>query len=354
MAAAPDDAARAELVRGAVVAYVSNLLHDARAGGATPQSLEGLSAEFEQLAAVPTLVGELQREAVHAAHERVAERLSASRAEGSAALAARVAAVRKAWGSVDAEALPAGSGLFSWRAKPKDASWGLQPARSSVDRAALERATKAEHFLPEAVFSVLKRDPFLREQYVNGSSGYWSLEEHSAAVVEQFERFFRGPVPGGVDRGLMRLILALHDIGKPSAARGKGVRFQHEHNRRIVSEYMTRWGYTDKEVALAAALVGSDPIGGFLKDQRRIAEAEVRFASELRAGAREAGMPVADYFELSRVYYMSDASAYTLTGAGGEGFLDYLFVFKPAERRMDLSPRVAADVERLRRRALAP
>ncbi|TPW22009.1 MAG: hypothetical protein FD126_129, partial [Elusimicrobia bacterium] len=265
----------------------------------------------------------------------------------------RVAAVRKAWGAAESEALPAGSGLFSGRAKPKASSWGLQPAPSAVDRASLERATKAQHFLPESVFSVLKRDPFLREQYVNGSSGYWSLEEHSAAVVEQFERYFRGPVPGGVDRGLIRLILALHDIGKPSAARGKGVRFQHEHNRRIVTEYMAKWGYTDKEAALAAALVGSDPIGGFLKDRTRGVEAEIRFAGELRAGAKEAGLPAADYFELSRVYYMSDASAYTLNGAGGEGFLDYLFVFKPAERSMELSPRVAADVERLRRRVLS-
>jgi hypothetical protein len=355
VAAAPDDAARADLVRTAVASYVSGLLHDARVGGASPETLAGLSDEFEQLAAAPGLVGEYQREAVHAAHEKVASRLSAARAEGAAALAARVAAVRKAWGSAAPEDVPApAAAAFSGRPKPKDAAWRLKPAPAGPDRASLENVTRAEHFLPESVFSVLKRDAFLREQYVNGSSGFWSLEEHSAAVVEQFERFFRGPVPGGLERSLMRLILALHDIGKPSAARGKGVRFQHEYNRRIVTEYMGKWGYTEREAAVAAALVGSDPIGGYLKEGGRAPGAEARFVAEIRAGAEEAGIPVADYYDLLRVYYMSDASAYTLTGAGGEGFLDHLFVFKPAEKRMELSPRTAAEVERLRRLALAP
>lgn len=355
VAAAPDDARRAELVQSAVTVYVSGLLHDARAGGQTAESLSGLSQEFEQLAAAPSLVTEFQREAVQTAHEKTAARLSAARSEGSVAMAAKVAAVRAAWDDKKAaDVAPVGIGglLFGKRAQPKNSAWGLRPAPAAPDRATLERVTKSETFLPEALFAVLKRDAFLKDQYVNGSSGYWSLEEHSSAVVEQFERFFRGPLPGGVDRSLMRLILALHDIGKPSAAKEKGVAFQHEYNRRIASEYLRKWGYTDKEIAVASALVGSDPIGGHLKNFKGGPAAEERYAAEMRAAAKEAGLPVDQYFELARIYYMSDASAYTLTGAGGEGFLDHLFVFKPSEKRMEFSPRTAADVERLKKRVL--
>ena len=64
-----------------------------------------------------------------------------------------------------------------------------------------------------------KRHPHIYSGDVGVWEGY-TLKEHTLMVLNQYEKYFGDKkLPGNLDHRVMRVALALHDIGKPEAVK---------------------------------------------------------------------------------------------------------------------------------------
>lgn len=154
-------------------------------------------------------------------------------------------------------------------------------------------------------------------------TGVWegySLRRHTPMVLGQFERYFAGrPKPLCIDHRLFRVMLALHDIGKPSVA-GKSK----EHNTaniRFLRALEHERVLGEGDLRMLTVVVGNDnPISACIRG-RRSAE---KCAAQVRFMAAEAGVPADDMLQILTTYAQCDSSAYT-KNAGGLPSLDYLY-----------------------------
>ncbi|HVE13527.1 MAG TPA: hypothetical protein VNI01_09055, partial [Elusimicrobiota bacterium] len=195
----------------------------------------------------------------------------------------------------------------------------------TLSRGALESVLSAEPFSPDALIERLKRDPFLREQFAS-DVGLWetfTLERHTRMMMGQFERYFpRASFAAPVSRGLFRLMLALHDIGKAQAVRAGDKRRQHEFTRAIMRDYLGRMGYGPREIDALVGIVDGDPIGPYLNPASPNPRTDVtpptlaETIAKIDAMAERAGLPPKGFFRLLLTFYMSDAGSYT-NDAGG-------------------------------------
>lgn len=199
-------------------------------------------------------------------------------------------------------------------------------------------------FSPEALLAGLKEDPFLREECAKnvGLFRFCSLEEHVLRVLGQFEWYFpRNQFPAGMSREFFRLFLALHDIGKPRALQEGDKSRQHRYTAEVLKSRLPQWGYASQQVRLGVSLADGDPIGTYLKGGEL-----ARSVREMAAMARGAGCAPADFFDLLTIYYQVDAGSYT-TDAGGNGFLDHLFIFDRPHRKISFSAEISPRFQEL-------
>lgn len=213
-------------------------------------------------------------------------------------------------------------------------------AEAFLSRSRIEAVVNSPDFRPRDLISELKKEPALKLEYEK-DAGVWegySLEEHTLMMMGQFERYFRDALPKNADRGLFRLMLALHDIGKPAAVAAGDIRRQHEFTRETMRRLLTGLNYQPSQVNLAVAIVDGDAIGHYLRaDIRTSLDITIR---EIDAMARRSGLSPEDFFPLLQAFYMSDAGSYT-EDAGGKASLDHLFVFDHDKRVAAFAPAVA-------------
>lgn len=181
-------------------------------------------------------------------------------------------------------------------------------------------------FNPTDLISKYKESPYLTRLYgesVGVSEGY-SLERHTEMVMGQFEKYFSPSWSSPVlNRGQMRIVLSLHDLGKPLAVQVTGsTRAQHEYTMKFVPPILERLGFSTRQAEIAAAVVDQDYLGDYIKGEQNA----IQTAEAIKNKAIEVGLPTKDLMELLRVYYMSDAGSYT-ADAGGVASLDRLFDF---------------------------
>lgn len=162
------------------------------------------------------------------------------------------------------------------------------------------------------------------------SEGY-TIQQHTEMVLGvYFQQLKFAKFPAGRDYSLlMPLVIALHDIGKPVAARTKDLAdelrkakawgqdkkldaevqmngSQHIHNAVVASAVLKRLGFSDAEADLAFALLNHDVLGHLAK---REMSASVAY-SELQRLANGAKVPVPDFYDLLRPLYVADATSY--------------------------------------------
>ncbi|MFI5351263.1 MAG: hypothetical protein ACHQ2Z_17090, partial [Elusimicrobiota bacterium] len=214
-----------------------------------------------------------------------------------------------------------------------------------LDRGRLDALINDPRSDPSALIAELKTAPFLKEQYESPSGvvqGY-SLERHTLMVLGQFEKYFQGPLPAGVDRGFFRLILALHDIGKPQAAAYGFDGKQHRFTQEIMKVYLGRLNFPPGDIDLALRLMAADPIGPYL----RAGGSPTGAAAQIKAMHRGSSVPLSEFLDLLLVFYMADAGAYT-KDAGGWNTLGRLFIFDHAGPSMRFAPKTAIKIEALK------
>ena len=167
-----------------------------------------------------------------------------------------------------------------------------------VQGSKIEGAFKKERFLPKDLIDGLKQQPFLKnldERKVGVWEGY-TLERHTKMVMYQFERYFaKGFISLLLKKDEFRLMLALHDIGKPLAVQETGNTLdQHTYTGQIVPEILKQLNIPEKETNIIVSLATHDFIGGYMQGFKSFEDTAKQISDE----AKHLDIPIQDYFQL--------------------------------------------------------
>jgi hypothetical protein len=226
------------------------------------------------------------------------------------------------------------------------------PDTKVSEREVLDKLLHSKDYTSGKLIGYFKHN--LEKEY-EADAGVWekiSVELHTQRVLKQFEKYFGDTqLPGHVDPMFFRTILALHDVGVSHAIdkgsqEGKDTRsakkmYQGTFNKYLMKRELDRLEFSTKEINVASALISQDPIGYYLrKDNIKNA------ANTIKRMAIESSLKTEEFFELLKIFYMVDASSYTID-AGGQKGLDRLFVFNHSQMRMYFAPNIAYKINKL-------
>lgn len=214
----------------------------------------------------------------------------------------------------------------------------------------IEEELRSTDFKPDLLIGILEESPFIKSLYessVGVSEGY-NLKEHTTMVLSQYEKYFadrwRSPL---ISQEGFRLLLALHDLGKPLVVKVTGsTSEQHEYTMKFLPKIVESMNLKPQEIEVIAGIASQDYLGQYLQNQSS-AEAT---AENIKSLAHSLGVPVTQLFELIKMYYICDAGSYT-EDAGGKRALDGLFIFSHPEDgskgSVSLAPNVQQKVDEL-------
>ncbi|MEA2098107.1 MAG: hypothetical protein U9P70_03480 [Patescibacteria group bacterium] len=228
--------------------------------------------------------------------------------------------------------------LSNYPKKPQESLLELQFQESE-----LEKIFEDENFSSEKLIALLEKQyPGVYKQDTDVWEGY-TLKQHTLMVMEQFEKYFSDKtLPANINKDNFRLILALHDIGKPEAIAKEGKHFQHKYTQQYIQKLFGELKIDKKHTDLALALTSEDPIGKYIANKANAIDTKTAIENM----AIEAGISTEDFFELLCIYYKSDAGSYT-ENAEGLRSLDDLFEFDEENRKLDFSSRVQNKIDQL-------
>jgi hypothetical protein len=202
------------------------------------------------------------------------------------------------------------------------------------------------HYSPAALIALF--EPDFHQEFDKGVGVHecYTLRQHTMMVLNQFEKYFSfRPLPGNFDVNAFRVMLLLHDIGKPLAITKGGKHLAPRYTPDIMRAIMTQLGFSHSEVNVSAAFVSGDPMGTLLKYRNpNLATEEVRKMKAMTDIKDDAV-----FLELLLVYYKCDAGSYT-EDAGGQRSLDFLFDFRHREMKLEFAPDIEMMIHALRQR----
>jgi len=270
------------------------------------------------------------------------------------------------------------------------------------------KALNRPGFDPQPLLARLKQDPLLRELFPLrvGELEPINFGQHTKMVLGLDEMFFKyRPLPGGMELSTQRLLLFVHDMGKPPALRSGEKGLQHKLNPIFLQALFKQWKVDPTQTRMALALLNTR-FGSAIRIYRRMAELreaylqnnqeqiahfekrirnnyglEAEYAekvlSELRQpphtspsfesyarekalkaineGARQAEMDPSDFLQLSIRFHQVDAGAWTTFANGGTvqipgaraSAFDDMFVFDTQKNRIRYNPYVQSQVDAL-------
>lgn len=279
--------------------------------------------------------------------------------------------------------------------------WNLsRPDLAALDRTEFDPSNLLREFRQDAVLQGLLKQRVGELEPID-------LEAHTSMVLANFERFFaRDELAGGMRRSTFRLMLLVHDAGKPLAIRSGDKHLQHGINSVFLRSLFRHWGVDEFQSRLALTLLNCR-IGGAIRIFRRSAqirdafeadnptliekfEGRIRdnyglpanfaeqviqefrnaphlspaFEAHAQESARKiiirdaerAGIVLTQFYELALRYHQVDAGAWTTFANGGEvqipgeraSAFDDMFVFSSEGDRVSYHPYVEAQMLRLR------
>ncbi|MCB0845490.1 MAG: hypothetical protein KDE26_19710 [Bacteroidetes bacterium] len=201
----------------------------------------------------------------------------------------------------------------------------------------------ANPFFPDSLIDFLDGlYPNIYHQSVGVVENY-TLRQHTYMVMNQFEKYFsRLPLPGKIEMRYFRLFLAMHDIGKPDAIAQGNKYLQFQYNAAYIKKFFHSFGVDAKHTNLATALASGDPIGEFILKRKT----PLQTMKKIRQKAREAIMPVEDFFQLQCIFFQVDAGSYT-RNAGGHYALDKHFHFDEKNKKLAFAKHIQKRVDLL-------
>lgn len=208
----------------------------------------------------------------------------------------------------------------------------------------LDNVLYDEDFIPEKLIDFLSME--LGEIY-NADAGVWegyTIGEHTIMMMRQFERYFGDKeLPTNFDRGIFRLLLALHDVGKVEAIANGNKDDQHEYTVDIIGEMFDALSLSNKDKSIVTTLIEADYLGGYIRGRIETQET----VEAIKYSVKRVGIGTQDFFELLTIFYRCDAGSYT-EDAGGFKSLDHLFIFDREKPVLSFAPDVLDKVQKLK------
>ncbi|TLS41654.1 hypothetical protein FE633_35085 [Streptomyces montanus] len=166
-------------------------------------------------------------------------------------------------------------------------------------------------YSPRAVLESLSEVPELGREFAMPNSGKhgYPLIEHTFMVCNMFERAFpEWPLEAAFPKSAFRLLLCLHDMGKPAALRMNDKAKQHVLTVELVRKYQSVLPVSHEALATTLGLLSDDALGLFVRNKIPEEEAVERVG---RMYARSEGVDADQFFGVLTAYYQVDSGSYT-------------------------------------------
>jgi len=184
--------------------------------------------------------------------------------------------------------------------------------------------------------------PHCFDQDAGVEEGY-SVGEHTGMVLTQFEKYFKNTsMPCGLRVAEVRLMLALHDTGKPKALYCGDKEQQYMWTQSILTQVLPFLGLAPRVSNLIKAVLKDDLLGMYV--QKKIPTHEA--AKSIVQRAEGVSVSPMELYALMELYYKVDAGSYT-QDAGGTSSLDFLFQFLEGQG-IDFVPAIGDRIEELK------
>lgn len=196
----------------------------------------------------------------------------------------------------------------------------LQSPRPSTRLFQILQNALAEYSNPRSLIEALKTHPRLEVlfQAANGQLEE-SLQNHCECALALYEEYFRDTaLTDYFSKSAMRLLFALHDIGKPLGATNGPE--QYEYHVQVLDSISDELPLSALEKAVIREFVSDDIIGGYGQGYYTLEEA----ASIFREASSRLGVSPVELFKIYTIYFQCDAGAYTVV-ARNSGEHDFLF-----------------------------
>lgn len=180
-------------------------------------------------------------------------------------------------------------------------------------------------FSPEELITALEIVmPRLKELY-DTKIRHYVLRKHSILVSQQFEKYAFRFNSQYLNIDLMRIILALHDVGKAISRAD-----QHEHTLTLVREFWKISPFTNHELKLAESLLKNDNIGCYFQDKYGLESLK----SEILADSQALQIKPDILLQYKMILYQCDVASYT-KDAGGLKYLEHMFEYQDGNKVFD-------------------
>lgn len=185
-------------------------------------------------------------------------------------------------------------------------------------------------FEPQKLLDLLKTSLNLSSIYEQKVRHY-ILEKHTLLVMNEFEKYF-STTELPTSKNLFRLMLALHDIGKPKAFNEGNKNNQYQYTVEMINNVRNALPFQSNEIDLIIALVGNDVLGLYMQNLISIENAK----QQIIKLAQQTNLPVSAFYKLITVYYQCDIGSYT-ADAGGLAYLEHIFEYQNGSKVFDLN-----------------
>lgn len=158
--------------------------------------------------------------------------------------------------------------------------------------------------------AVLKQIPEFCHAYslLNSKKRSYTLEEHTIMVCRMFETLFLPDYAiSEFELSSFRLLLCLHDIGKPFSILDNNKAKQSEYTIRLIEKKRDFLPFSEKDYAIATALISDDPLGFYIRGKIELIET----VSRIQAMVKKSELRIDTLFCLLTIYYQVDSGAYT-------------------------------------------
>ena len=182
-----------------------------------------------------------------------------------------------------------------------------------------------DEFSPEELITSLELALPKLEDLYNTRVRHYVVKQHTLLVCQQFEKYafeFNYKI---MNVDLMRLILAMHDVGK---AIDRST--QHEHTLDLIREFWKNSPFTDYELKMAEAILKDDHLGKYFQGKYDI----TALKEEIETDAELLQIDSSSLLRLKMILYQCDIASYT-KDAGGLKYLEKMFVYNDGEKSFD-------------------
>ena len=250
----------------------------------------------------------------------------------------------------------------------------LTPELALETKQKLQSFGVSETVAPRDMIAAIEKIPALRFLLAQDSRvpEIYTIAQHESNWLRAFERYLSNSLlPTPLTDSEMRLVGALHDIGKPLPDSKIG---QHAKTLEVLSDIRQALPVEEKEYRIICSLIANDTLGRFIvsnleqqasslqrkeiaaeaehrnltvkelgefaalvkvrEPNKEIVERATAIAAEIRLRATALGISAIELFNLHKISYLADVAAYTydavsFDGQRGKPGLEFIFELNP-------------------------